>query len=49
MLKEGSFIGLASMNDGEEQIPLSIILADGSNGEMAYEGEKSLVEEGVGG
>ena len=49
MLKEGSFIGLASMNDGEEQIPLSIILADGSNGEMASEGEKSLVEEGVGG
>ena len=49
VLKEGSFIGLASMNDGEEQIPLSIILADGSNGEMAYEGEKSLVEEGVGG
>ena len=37
------------MNDGEEQIPLSIILADGSTREMASEGDKTMAGEGVGG
>ena len=37
------------MDGGEEQNPLSIILANGRTWEMAFEGEKSLAEEGVGG
>ena len=45
-MKEGAFAGLASVIDGEEQLPLSIILADGSNGELVTEGEKSLGGEG---
>ncbi|RVW22586.1 hypothetical protein CK203_098997 [Vitis vinifera] len=45
----GAFDGLASVNDGEEQIPLSIILADGSTREMASEGDKTMAGEGVGG
>ena len=49
MLNEGSFGGLASVTNREEQIPLTIILAYGSNGEMASEGEKSVVGKGVGG
>ena len=49
VLKEGAFAGFASMIVGEEQLPLSIILVDGNNGEMVFEGEKSLVGEGVGG
>ena len=32
----------------QEQLPLSIILADGSNGEMGLEGERSLGGEGRG-
>lgn len=44
----GSFDGLASVNDGDKQIPLSIILAKDSTGEMASEGEKTMAGEGVG-
>lgn len=40
----GIFGGLASMDGGEEQNPLSIILVDGRSWNMAFEGEKSLVE-----
>lgn len=47
-VERGSFDGLASVNDGEKQIPLSIILAKGSTGEIASEGEKTMVGEGVG-
>ena len=42
------YAGLASMIDGEEQLPLSIILVDGSNGELVTEGEKFLGGEGGG-
>ena len=49
VLNEGSLDGLASVVNGEEQIPLRIILADGSNGELVSKGEKSVVGEGVGG
>ena len=34
------------MIEGEEQRPMSIILADGRNGELVTEGEKSLGGEG---
>ena len=44
-----TYAGLASMIDGEEQLPLSIILVDGSNGELVTEGEKFLGGEGGGG
>ncbi|RVW46466.1 hypothetical protein CK203_067277 [Vitis vinifera] len=47
-LPGGSFDGLASVNDGDKQIPLSIILAKDSTGEMASEGEKTMAGEGVG-
>ena len=40
--------GLISVTEGEEQLPLSIILADGSTGEMDTEGEKSLGGDGRG-
>ena len=30
------------MNDGDEQIPLSIILVEDNTGEMAFEGEKTM-------
>ena len=40
--------GLISEIEGEEQLPLSIILADGSNGEMGPEGERSSGGEGRG-
>ena len=43
-----TYAGLASMIDGEEQLPLSIILVDGSNGELVTEGEKFLGGEGGG-
>ncbi|KAL6331568.1 hypothetical protein AAG906_011508 [Vitis piasezkii] len=49
VLNEGSLDGLAFVVNGEEQIPLRIILADGSNGELVSKGEKSVVGEGVGG
>ena len=49
MTKGGSFGGLAFVDGGEEQIPLSIILVDGNFGEMASEGGKTMVGEGVGG
>ena len=49
VLNEGSFCGLASVVNGEEQFSLSIILADGRNGEMASKGEKMVAGEGVGG
>lgn len=39
---------MASRDDGDEQISLSIILADGNIGEMASEGEKTKAGEGVG-
>ena len=39
--KEGALSGLVSMVEGEEQLPLSIILADESNGELGTEGVKS--------
>ena len=48
VMNEGSFGGLTSVDGGEEPNPLSIILADDRSGEMTYEGEKTLVEEGVG-
>ena len=48
VMKEGSFGGLTSVDGGEEPNLLSIILADGRSGEMTSEGEKTLVEEGVG-
>ena len=38
--------GLVSVIEGEEQLPLSIILVDGSNGELGTEGEKSSGGEG---
>ena len=47
-MKKGAFAGLASVIDGEEQLPLSIILVDGSNGELVTEGEKFLGGEGGG-
>ncbi|RVW69927.1 MOB kinase activator-like 1A [Vitis vinifera] len=47
--KGGSFGGLAFVDGGEEQIPLSIILVDGNFGEMASEGGKTMAGEGVGG
>ena len=47
--KEGALSGLVSMIEGEEQLPMSIILADGSNGELGSEGEKSSSGEGGGG
>ncbi|RVW83895.1 hypothetical protein CK203_042030 [Vitis vinifera] len=47
-VKGGSLGGLASVDGGEEQNPLNIILANGRTWEMAFEGEKSLAEEGVG-
>ena len=49
VMKEGSFSGLTSMDGGEKQNPLSIILADDRSREMASEREKTLAEEGVGG
>ena len=49
VMKEGSFGGLTSVDGGEEPNLLSIILADGRSVEMTSEGEKTLVEEGVGG
>ena len=49
VLNEGFFGGLASMVNEEEQTPLRIILADGSNGELVSKGEKSMVGEGAGG
>ena len=49
VLNEGSFGGLASVVNGEEQIPLRIILADGSNGELVSKGEKFVASESVGG
>ena len=49
VLNEGSFCGLASVVNGEEQFSLSIILADGRNGEMTSKGEKMVAGEGVGG
>ena len=45
---EGVSSGLISEIEGEEQLPLSIILADGSNGEMGPEGERSSGGEGRG-
>ena len=48
VLKGGSFGGLASTDDGDEQSLLSIILADGSTKEMASKGEKTMAREGVG-
>ncbi|WJZ82789.1 hypothetical protein VitviT2T_002517 [Vitis vinifera] len=39
--KEGALTGLVSVVEGEEQLPLSIILADESNGELGTEGVKS--------
>ena len=44
--KEGTLSGLVSVIEGEEQLPLSIILVDGSNGELGTEGEKSSGGEG---
>ena len=44
----GSSRALISEIEGEEQLPLSIILADGSNGEMGPEGERSSGGEGRG-
>ena len=49
MLNDGSFGGSASMVNEEEQTPLSIILADGSNGVLASKGEKPMAGEGSGG
>ena len=46
--KEATLSGLISVTEGEEQLPLSIILADGSTGEMDTEGEKSLGGDGRG-
>ena len=46
--KEGDSSSLVSEIEGEEQLPLSIILADGSNGEMGPEGERSSGGEGKG-
>ena len=40
--------GLITLNEGEEQLPLSIILADGNIGVMDTEGEKSLGGDGGG-
>ena len=40
--------GLISEIEGEEQLPLSIILADGSNEEMGPKGERSSGGEGRG-
>ena len=40
--KEAASAGLIAVNEGDEQLPLSIILADGSTGEMDTEGEKSI-------
>ncbi|RVW65636.1 Transposon TX1 uncharacterized 149 kDa protein [Vitis vinifera] len=45
----GSFGGLASVVNKEEQTPLSIILANGSNGVLASKGEKSVAGEDAGG
>lgn len=45
----GSFSGLAFVDNEEEQIPLSIILADDSIGKMTFKGEKTMAGEGVGG
>ena len=47
--KEGALSGLVSVIEGEEQLPLSIILADGNNGELGTEGEKSSGGDGGGG
>ena len=44
--KEVALSGLISVTEGEERLPLSIILADGSIGEMDTEGEKSLGGDG---
>ncbi|WJZ80732.1 hypothetical protein VitviT2T_000628 [Vitis vinifera] len=41
--------GLIALNEVEEQLPLSIILADGNIGVMDTEGEKSLGGDGGGG
>ena len=49
VMKEESFGDLTSVDGGEEQNSLNIILADGRSVEMTSEGEKALVEEGVGG
>ncbi|RVW23505.1 Transposon TX1 uncharacterized 149 kDa protein [Vitis vinifera] len=46
--KEGNSSGLISEIEGEEQLPLSIILADGSNEEMGPKGERSSGGEGRG-
>ncbi|KAL6318476.1 hypothetical protein AAG906_041247 [Vitis piasezkii] len=46
--KEGCSSGLISEIEGEEQLPLSIILADGCNGEMGPEGERPSGDEGRG-
>ena len=40
-VKEGALSGLVSVVEGEEQLPLSIILADDNSGELGTEGEKS--------
>ena len=48
-LNEGSFGGSASEVNEEEQTPLSIILADGSNRVLASKGEKPVAGEGAGG
>ncbi|RVW68019.1 hypothetical protein CK203_064832 [Vitis vinifera] len=45
------YVGLPSPSvgiEGEEQLPLSIILADGCNGEMGPEGERPSGDEGRG-
>ena len=44
--KEGDSSGLVSEIEGEKQLPLSIILADGNNGEMGPKGERSSGGEG---
>ncbi|RVW56523.1 hypothetical protein CK203_072539 [Vitis vinifera] len=45
---EGVSSGLISEIEGEEQLPLSIILADGCNGEMGPGGERPSGDEGRG-
>ena len=48
-LNEGTIgVSVSEVNE-EEQTPLSIILADGSNGVLASEGEKPVAGEGPGG
>ena len=45
---EGVLSGLISVIEGEEQLPLSIILSDGCNGEMGPEGERPSGDVGRG-